>query len=217
MRALATLGDLERAAAAAAELQTLAQRVGTDPLRASASFAAGLLAAAAGAYDSARRSLEDASDLFERSPAPFETARTRIELARVLRMLGRDAAAAREAAAARDALQRLGAAWEAAHAAALLPASQAPATDTAAGPHAAGLTPREIEVLRLLAAGQSNLEIARQLVLSVRTVERHIANVYAKIGAHSRADAIAYAFRCRLVEPAPWPQPPRQPGLGPST
>lgn len=218
VRALVVLGDLERAAAAAAELQALAQRVDTDALRASASFARGVLAAAAGDFDGARRSLEDASDLFERSPAPFEAARSRIELARVLRALGRDAAAAREAASARDTFQRLGAAWEAARAAVLLPASQAPMSETATtDPNTAGLTPREIEVLHLLAAGQSNLEIARQLVLSVRTVERHIANIYAKIGARSRADAIAYAFRCRLVEPGPWPQPPRQPGPGLST
>lgn len=58
-------------------------------------------------------------------------------------------------------------------------------------------------MLRLLAAGLSNQEIASQLVLSVRTVERHITNLYAKISARSRADAISYAFRYRLVEPSP--------------
>jgi DNA-binding NarL/FixJ family response regulator len=58
-----------------------------------------------------------------------------------------------------------------------------------------GLTPRELEVLRLVAAGRKNREIADELVLSVRTVERHITNVYAKIGARGKADATAYAFR----------------------
>jgi predicted ATPase/DNA-binding CsgD family transcriptional regulator/DNA-binding XRE family transcriptional regulator len=61
--------------------------------------------------------------------------------------------------------------------------------------HAApdGLTPREIEVLRLLAAGRTNPEIAAALVISVKTVERHLANVYAKIGARTRVDAATHA------------------------
>ena len=61
------------------------------------------------------------------------------------------------------------------------------------------LTVRELEVLRLIAAGQTNKEIAEQLVLSVRTVERHINNLYAKIGARGKADATAYAFRHGLT------------------
>lgn len=62
-----------------------------------------------------------------------------------------------------------------------------------------GLTDREAEVLRLIAAGTSNRAIAVALVLSVRTVERHIANLYPKIGAHNRADAAAYAIRRGLA------------------
>jgi DNA-binding NarL/FixJ family response regulator len=73
-----------------------------------------------------------------------------------------------------------------------LPTSQHSAT--AAMVQAADrLTPREIEVLQLLAAGHSNPEIAAALVISVKTVERHLANVYAKIGARSRIDAATYA------------------------
>jgi DNA-binding NarL/FixJ family response regulator len=56
------------------------------------------------------------------------------------------------------------------------------------------LTQREVEVLRLIAAGQSNSDIAEDLFLSVRTIERHISNIYAKINARGRADATAYAF-----------------------
>jgi DNA-binding CsgD family transcriptional regulator/tetratricopeptide (TPR) repeat protein len=206
VRALVALGDLQGAAAASAELQALAQRVGTAPLHAAARFAGGLLAAAAVDYVGARRLLEDAGDLFERGPAPFEAARVRIELARVLQALGRDTAAAQEAATALQALQRLGAAWEAGRAAALLrEVGATPAAGAGTTPRSARLTSRELDVLRLLAAGLSNQEIAQQLVLSVRTVERHIANLYAKIGAHSRAGAIAYAFHYRLVEPSPQP------------
>jgi pimeloyl-ACP methyl ester carboxylesterase/DNA-binding CsgD family transcriptional regulator len=58
-----------------------------------------------------------------------------------------------------------------------------------------GLTPRELDVLRLLAAGDSNPEIARGLGIAVHTVERHAANLYRKIGARGRADAVAYALR----------------------
>jgi DNA-binding NarL/FixJ family response regulator len=62
-----------------------------------------------------------------------------------------------------------------------------------------GLTARELEVLRLVAAGSSNREIADVLVLSLRTIERHINNLYAKIGARGKADATAYAFRHGLT------------------
>jgi DNA-binding NarL/FixJ family response regulator len=67
----------------------------------------------------------------------------------------------------------------------------------ASGPD--GLSEREIEVVRLVAAGQSNREIADELVLSIRTVERHIANVYAKAGIHSKAQATDYAHRHGLT------------------
>jgi DNA-binding CsgD family transcriptional regulator/pimeloyl-ACP methyl ester carboxylesterase len=62
-----------------------------------------------------------------------------------------------------------------------------------------GLSPRELEVLRLVAAGESNSQIARRLGLSTHTVERHVANLYRKIGARGRADATAYALRSGLA------------------
>jgi non-specific serine/threonine protein kinase len=68
-------------------------------------------------------------------------------------------------------------------------------TDAAPG----GLTPREAEVLRLLAAGATSREIAGALVLSVRTVDRHLGNIYAKIGARNKAEAVAYAVRHGLA------------------
>ena len=73
----------------------------------------------------------------------------------------------------------------------------------AAGGHAMvprdGLSRRELEVLRLVAAGESNSQIARRLGLSTHTVERHVANLYRKIGARGRADATAYALRNGLA------------------
>jgi DNA-binding NarL/FixJ family response regulator len=61
------------------------------------------------------------------------------------------------------------------------------------------LTCREVEVLRLIAAGHSNRQIADALFISPRTIERHIANIYLKIDAHSKTEATAYALRHRLV------------------
>jgi DNA-binding NarL/FixJ family response regulator len=62
-------------------------------------------------------------------------------------------------------------------------------------PALGGLSQRETEVLRLVARGHSNAEIATELALSVRTVEKHVANIYTKIGARGRADAATYALR----------------------
>jgi DNA-binding NarL/FixJ family response regulator len=62
-----------------------------------------------------------------------------------------------------------------------------------------GLTAREVEVLRRLAGGKTNNEIAEELHVSVRTVERHVANIYAKVGARGRANATAYALTQNLI------------------
>lgn len=67
--------------------------------------------------------------------------------------------------------------------------------------YAGGLTEREVEVLRLVASGKSNAEIAADLVLSIRTVERHISNIYGKTGSGGRADATAFAFTSGLMSP----------------
>jgi DNA-binding CsgD family transcriptional regulator len=75
--------------------------------------------------------------------------------------------------------------------------AEAPVPSGTAAPD--GLTARELEVLRLVASGRSNREIADELTLSVRTVERHVTNLYAKIGARGKADATAYAFRHSLT------------------
>ena len=181
VRARAALGDVAAARDALAELESIAADIGTEPLQASVSLARGLVHAAAGEDEAARRSFEDAVDLFEESGAPFETAQARQELARALRSLGRYAAAEEEARTARKTLAELGAALE---------------RKTGREPDPHGLTRRELEVLRLVARGLSNQDIAGELVLSVRTVERHISNIYDKIGASgktARAAAAAYA------------------------
>jgi DNA-binding NarL/FixJ family response regulator len=69
----------------------------------------------------------------------------------------------------------------------------------AAAPPTGGLTQRELEVLRLVVTGSTNADIAAALVISVPTVQRHLANIYQKIGARGRADATAYAFGHGMV------------------
>ena len=175
VRAAVAGGDEASARAAADEIAVIAAACPTVPLRAAALLAEGRVVAAAAEAAAACPLLEDAGDLFDSAGARYDAALARLELASVLRVLGREGPAARAEARARKALGELG----------------ARAPDARVG----GLSAREAEVLRLVARGLGNAEIARELVLSVRTVERHVANVYLKIGASGRtARAVATAW-----------------------
>lgn len=199
VRACLAARDLPRVQAAVQELEGIAARVGTDPFNALVNAAQGLLLAAQGALPAAQRRLEDAADLFLRCGSGFEAARVQLALAEVLCAQGLRDTAAHEALAALDALQRLGALHEAERAQAVLALVRRPATAAARQSPSApsGLSTREAEVLALVAVGKSNQEIAAQLVLSVRTVERHISTIYQKLGVSggaARAAATAYAL-----------------------
>jgi DNA-binding CsgD family transcriptional regulator len=188
-------GDLAGARSAGEELHSIALETATAPLRALAATAEGLLAFAAGELTRSRQLLEDSADLFERSGAPFEAATARLDLARILDALGRPGEAARERAHAETAFRGLGRSPEATG-----PASPGP--PPALAPNPAGLTSRENEVVGLIANGLSNHEIAAELVLSLRTVERHISTIYEKLGARgkaARAAAGVYAVRHGLA------------------
>jgi ATP/maltotriose-dependent transcriptional regulator MalT len=199
-RVRAGLGDHAEAAAAADELRAIADAIGTHPLRASARFADGVVTAATGDHRTARRLLEDATDLFARCGAPFETARSRIELAEVLQAMGRTATAIEELQRALSTLRQLGAGHEAAHAASLLGQVGAPARGgVRSGALPPGLTTRQRDVLRLVAEGLSDKEIARRLALSEHTVHRHIANILTRFGVPSRAAAVAQAKEHALL------------------
>lgn len=176
VRAAVAAGDKPWARAAADEIAAIAHATPNAPLRATALLAEGRLAAAATEHALARALLEDAADLFDASGARYDAALARLELAAALRAEGRDKHATRVGQSARDTLLALGA--------------------RTVEEHAGDLSLREQEVLRLVAHGDSNDEIARRLVLSVRTVERHVANVYAKLGLSgrtARAAATAWA------------------------
>ncbi|MGH2739861.1 MAG: LuxR C-terminal-related transcriptional regulator, partial [Actinomycetota bacterium] len=193
-------GDAAGAGGALVELKEVAEGLGTEAVRATAEFIRGVAALSSGELDAARRSLEDAVDLYERSGGIQEAGRARLELARVLSQLERPDAAEFEARLALKALSTLGAMADAEEAEnALKRLGAVPGHRTEGG---AILTDREAEVLSSIAQGLSNQEIASALFLSVRTVERHISNIYAKIGTHgkaARAAATAYAHTHGLV------------------
>ena len=120
---------------------------------------------------------------------PHDAARTRVRIGAALHLLGDEDSAQMEYAAARMVFEQLGA----------RPDLAALPTGTARAGRAAGLTGREIEVIRLVAAGASNRAIAAGLFLSEKTVARHVANIYAKLDISSRAAATAYAYEHQLL------------------
>lgn len=205
VRAYAALGRMDDARAALAELDEVAAATRACPVRAAASFASGVFALAEARLGDAVRSLEDAVDEYAAASAPFQTGRARVALADALYRLGRRDAAAREANAARDALAALGAVHEAARAADVLACISTGDALPPSGAQSHELTAREVDVLRLIADGRSNQQIAEALVLSPRTVERHISNIYLKLGlsgAAARAAAAAYALKSGLTTPS---------------
>jgi len=197
VRACVEQGHLDEARPAVAELHAIANESQTAPLRARASFVAGLVAARAGDANVARTHLEDAVDLFSASGAPFETGRARVELARVLAALGRHDAAAAEAQRAIDNLTPLGASLELSRARAVL--EGAAPQPVPGSEDRKGLTPREIEVLRLISDGLNNQAIAERLFISEHTVHRHVANALTKLNVPSRSAAVAQAGRLGLL------------------
>jgi ATP/maltotriose-dependent transcriptional regulator MalT len=181
-------GETDEAAARLAEMEAVARTAGTRPLRALTVAASGALAVARGDLTGARVCFEDAIGILETAEAEFDTARIRLEYAHVLDQLGRRPLAVEQAMLAQAAFVRVGAALYADRAIMLvgrLGGELGPPPTGPALPH--GLTAREVEVLWLIAKGKTNQEIASELVLSVRTVERHISTIYEKLQLHGRA------------------------------
>jgi LuxR family transcriptional regulator, maltose regulon positive regulatory protein len=188
-------GELEEARVAVASLRELAGLGRTAALRASADLAEGLVVAAAGDHERARTLLEDAVDRFEAAGGIYDAARARVELATSLLALERGDAALAEAEAAESLLRDVGAGPEAARARGLLVSARD------RGSQLASVTPREREVLSLLAAGLTNREIAARLVVSEHTVHRHVTNILRKLRLPSRTAAAAHAVRHGLLDP----------------
>jgi DNA-binding CsgD family transcriptional regulator len=186
---LLAAGESAEARALTEELGAIADSFGCAALQAMAAYAAGRVELEDGDAPGALPYLRKAAGLWSGMDCPYEAARVRVQVARAVRTLGDEESATSELAAARRVFRELGTGPAEEEAARLM----APA----ALPH--GLTAREAEVLRLVAAGKSNSQIAAELVLSEKTIARHLSNIFGKLDVASRTAAAAYAFEHQLA------------------
>jgi ATP/maltotriose-dependent transcriptional regulator MalT len=170
------------------ELSGIASAFGNSALQAAAAYAAAAVELASGETGEALHQARESCRLWSEIGSPYETASARVLVARALRELGDEDSARSELAVARGSFAELGA---------------TPAVDEVdrllhrARP--GGLTEREVEVLKLVAEGRSNPDIAGVLVLSQKTVERHLSNIFTKLDVQSRTAAAAYAHEHGLM------------------
>jgi DNA-binding CsgD family transcriptional regulator/tetratricopeptide (TPR) repeat protein len=181
------LDAIEDARRGCSELEELAGGFEAGMVGALAAHARGATELADGNPQAALGPLRRAVEAWQELGAPYEAARSRVLVGLGCQALGDGDAADLELDAARTVFAELGAEPD-------LERMSRP--DTAEG---AGLTSRELEVLRLVAAGITNRAIAGELVLSERTVDRHVSNIYAKLDVSSRAAATAYAYEHGLL------------------
>jgi DNA-binding CsgD family transcriptional regulator len=184
-------GDTESADVACRELTAIAEDRPSPVLGALAAQATGALALVQDDPTAALRALRQAWSVWHELGAPYEAARVRVLVGLACRALGDEDTAGLELEVARAAFVQLGAAPDLARVA-KLGGKPTPAASS-------GLTRRELEVLRLVAAGSTNKAIASKLVVSERTVDRHVSNILTKVGVSSRTAAAAYAYEHQLV------------------
>ena len=185
------LGDVDCAIEACDELERIAAQWGGGVLDAVAAHARGAIELASGVAEKALDPLRRALRAWDTMGVPYEAARVRVLLATACRLLGDEEGAEMELQAARAELERLGAAPALARLEPLPGRSKA---------RDHGLTPREQEVLSWLATGLTNRAIGKKLFISEKTVARHVANIYGKLGLSSRAAATAYAYEHDLLD-----------------
>ena len=181
-------GDRDAALAAGDELGKIADAVDTPLLHAIADYAIGTIMLAGGDAPAALAALRRAGTGWQELGMPYDVARARVQIALTCRALGDADAAGMELDAARATFERVGARPDLARVIALTQPGRP-----------ASLTARECEVLRLVATGGTNREIATALVISEHTVARHVQNIFAKLGVSSRTAASAFAFGHDLV------------------
>jgi ATP/maltotriose-dependent transcriptional regulator MalT len=184
-------GETDAARGACEELESVAERYSSAMLAAIAAFERGAVELAGGNAAGALEFLRRALDAWRTLEAPYEVARARVLIAQACRALDDAEACTLELEAALADFVRLGARPDVVRVERLLGGRGHD------GGH--GLSPRELEVLRLLAAGKSNREIAGALVISEHTVARHVQNIFGKLRISSRAAATAFAFEHDLV------------------
>jgi DNA-binding NarL/FixJ family response regulator len=178
-----TVGEKQEAAKAVEELAALSSSSRSPIVTALHQQALAAVQLADETPEVALAPLRSALGTWVRIPAPYQEARTRVLLAAACRALGDRESANHELDRAKGIFTDLGATPDVA----LLTGGEG------------GLSPRELEVLRLVATGATNKAIAARLVLSERTVDRHVSNIFIKLGVSSRAAATAYAFDRQLV------------------
>jgi DNA-binding CsgD family transcriptional regulator len=184
-------GDVQDARNACRELEDIARSLDTGVPGAIAAQACGAVDLAEGNAQAALGSLRRAFEVWQRIEAPYAAARVRVLIGLACRALGDEDGAGLEIDAARSIFERLGATPDVARIDALM-------KRTPSG-HAYGLTPRELQVLRLIATGETNKAIAGKLSLSEKTVDRHVSNIFAKLDVSSRAAATAFAYQHKLI------------------
>jgi DNA-binding CsgD family transcriptional regulator len=194
IQVLLAQGDVAGARTEAIELRDIATSLGAPVVHAACAMAEGAALLAEGEPGAALGPLRRAWMEWQRLEAPYDAARVRLLIGRAYRDLGDQESAAMEFDAARWVFQQLGALPDLARADALASSFEVKATP-------GGLTMREVEVLRLIAAGQTNKEIGAALVISEHTVARHVQNMLAKLGRSSRAALAAFAVEYGLAEP----------------
>jgi ATP/maltotriose-dependent transcriptional regulator MalT len=183
--------DLAAARAAADELRAIAARRDIPYLSALSGSTTGAVLLAEGNARAALPELHQSCGLWRDLQAPYEAARTQVLIALAGRSMGDEQEAVKELTSARETFQKLGALVDQAHVEALL---------SRGGRDAAGpLTDREVEVLKLVASGMTNRQIASQLKISEKTVARHLSNIFTKLDLSSRSAATAYAYSHALV------------------
>ena len=186
-----SMGDVEEARVARDELRELAHAFDSDVLRAVVAQADGAIAVAEGHAQAALDPLRYAFEQWQRLEAPYEAARVRVLVGQACRALGDEEAAALEHKAARSEFERLGAQPELVR----LDAPNMPGQPTPGHP----LTARELQVLRLISSGRTNKEIASQLCVSERTIDRHVSNILSKLDVPSRAAAAVHAVHHKFL------------------
>ncbi len=185
------VGNAAEARSASGELAEIAAASESAMLRAIASHVEGAVALVEGDAQGALVSLRGAWHVWEELDAPYEAARVRVLVGLACRELGDEDGAVLELDAARSVFEELGAAPD---------LVRVRSSMRSAGPgDTHGLSERELEVLRLVAAGKTNREIASVLVVSQHTVARHVQNIFGKLGVSSRTAATAFAFEHELV------------------
>ena len=183
---LAAAGAASDAATAARELSDLAEKFDQPYLHALAAQTRGIVELLQDDPGAALVSLRSACTRWREIEAPHDEARTRVRIGLACRALGDRDGAEFELRAAGTAFARLGATPDLKWATSLSGEARRGMDDA--------LTPRQVEVLRLIAKGQSNREVAQHLVISEKTVASHISHIFTKLGVSNRTAAAAYAF-----------------------